>query len=227
MSKGEKLGKKVAQPAFDYNLIQGAFKDALSRYFENRKQIQKLLDFYRPALEQITKHANIATRALESVNNELNNSKTLQEVTALQERIKTFVKKFESSTDASLHFPRGVLTIRNPKEIRELPTADEIADRVFQKLEERMKNKVNPINVLPSKNAVAGLPDRTSWGDIRIKFTNKFDVEVYLRDRFLKKYSHEDLGFVRKNTKDRKPDKQWDFLMQLALSYQNIRLLKP
>jgi len=64
---------------------------------------------------------------------------------------------------------------------------------------------------------VVKLPSPAFWEHIRIQFMNEFDVQIYYKRTFLGKYSHEALGLVRKNTKDKLPDKQWRLLQQLSV----------
>ena len=57
---------------------------------------------------------------------------------------------------------------------------------------------------------------RPNWNDIALKFVNDFDVQLYVRGKFIGKYSHEHLYFYKGNTKDKKVDVQWEFLRRIS-----------
>lgn len=70
------------------------------------------------------------------------------------------------------------------------------------------------------------LPPDTTWPDVEIKFKNRFDVEIFLSKKFLKSCSYQELGFFKSRTKDKSPDKQWDFLRGLAAIYATAQQQK-
>lgn len=64
------------------------------------------------------------------------------------------------------------------------------------------------------------------WRDMEIKFLNQYDIDIYFKGKFLKKSNHEEMGFFRKGTKDKKPDKQWKLLELLSVIYSNKKHAK-
>ena len=60
------------------------------------------------------------------------------------------------------------------------------------------------------------LPIGTTWENITIKFKDEFEVEIFMKGKFFKKASHEDLGFLKSN-KSKKPDRGWNFLLLLSV----------
>jgi len=215
--KSKDMSFKVTVSIFDNSRIRGAFQDAMKGYADNQKQIQQIFDAYKPAIEAIAKHANI----FYEISNSFNNSAIAKEAAALQEQIKSITEKF---TLPILPAKEPSLDVPITGGIQQYPTADEIAESVFQKIKERIIDKGGSKKVMDAFgiNSPIKLPAGAQWEDLRIKFKNEFDVEVYFQDNFFGKYSHEKLGFARKNTKDKKTDKQWYFLHQLAVIYNNI-----
>ena len=89
------------------------------------------------------------------------------------------------------------------------------------------ENKPQEVKILTEKDTIIKLPIGTQWDDLEMKFENKFDVSIYYKGKFLKKYDYIALGFSRTNTTDKKSDKQWDFLIKLSITYKNSRLMEP
>ena len=61
------------------------------------------------------------------------------------------------------------------------------------------------------------LPERTIWEDVEIKFEDEFGVEVFVKGKFFKRASYEDLGMYKSGTKEKEPDIQWHFLLLLSV----------
>jgi hypothetical protein len=60
------------------------------------------------------------------------------------------------------------------------------------------------------------LPVKT-WEEVEFRFKDKHTLSVFCKDKKIGTYDYADLGFVRKNTTDKKFDKQWDFLYILSV----------
>jgi hypothetical protein len=82
----------------------------------------------------------------------------------------------------------------------------EIKKEIQEKSKDSMEQNKEKIN----------LPEKTSWEDITIKLLNIYDIEIYVKDKYFGKYSYKDIGLLRKNTKDKSPNRQWEFLKELS-----------
>lgn len=76
-------------------------------------------------------------------------------------------------------------------------------------------------------NAVVTLPDGAVWNDLECRFKDGHTFSVFYKGKRVGDFDHEALGFARKNTKDGKPDKQWQLLQQLSIFYESDAGLKP
>lgn len=100
--------------------------------------------------------------------------------------------------------------------------AEKTTEKIFEKIKESsQQNKIIKTKIIPIK-----LPEKSIWEDIEIRFKNQYDIEVYLKGKFLKTSNYEELGFFRSNTKDNDPDKQWGLLRLLAIIYNNKKIAK-
>ncbi len=89
---------------------------------------------------------------------------------------------------------------------------------------EIIRGKVKPSQRAKLKSGAPSEPifqlsPGTKWEDIEVKFRNPVEIEVFVRDKFLKSADCQDAGFFRSRTQDRSPDKQWSFLRALAAIY--------
>ena len=69
--------------------------------------------------------------------------------------------------------------------------------------QKRLKNKINPTNI----------PSNAKWEDITIKFVDGHNVDIKCKDK-TNRSDYKEMGF--EDSKSRKPNKQWEFLKQLA-----------
>lgn len=79
---------------------------------------------------------------------------------------------------------------------------------VIDKVSDKDNNKDFPI---------ISLPQNTQWEDIEIKFKDKFEIEIFVKNSSLGCKSFESLKFCS-GTKNKKPDKQWIFLELVSIS---------
>lgn len=81
------------------------------------------------------------------------------------------------------------------------------------------------IDIFP--NAVVDLPDGAKWDYLECRFKDGHTISVLYKGKQIGNFDHADLGFARRNTKDGKPDKQWQLLQQLSIFYESDTSLKP
>lgn len=97
----------------------------------------------------------------------------------------------------------------------------------IRKLELYAKNIMNNGTGLTKKYIKPlTLPPETIWEDITIKFKNKYEIEIYVKDKFLEIASNENMGCYKSNLnkEEDNSDKQWEFLQKLSVSNGNFDL---
>jgi len=106
------------------------------------------------------------------------------------------------------------------KIVGERKRIDENNKKIFAyqvgKLLELKKDISEKNGVNEKKIVILDFPENTNWEDLTLKFINKYEIEIFLKDKFLKKVNNEDIGFYDGKSKDKNPDKQWGFLLQLS-----------
>ena len=68
------------------------------------------------------------------------------------------------------------------------------------------------------------LPANTLWEDIKIRFKNQYDIEIYVKGKFLEKTSNDKMGLCK--AEDKKPDRRWEFLQKLS-TFSISKSVKP
>lgn len=74
---------------------------------------------------------------------------------------------------------------------------------------------------------VVKLPEGTAWEDLELRFSDAHTVTVVHKSENHGSYDYADLGFAMDNTKDKKPNKPWLFLHQLAIAQQYKQVTLP
>ena len=106
------------------------------------------------------------------------------------------------------------------------PSVTEIADAVYEKFIRR--NQAYPPALQPSAaEPVVPTSAGLRWEELDLRFKNPHTLAVHHRDKFIGDFDYTFLGFARKNTKERKPDKQWAFLSQLSVAAAYSRSFTP
>lgn len=90
----------------------------------------------------------------------------------------------------------------------------------------RMIRRIEPIEEVTPKSLIQ-LPFEAEWKYLECRFRDGHTISVLYKDKLIGNFDHESLGFARKNTKDGKPDKQWELLKQLSIIYQHNTNFKP
>lgn len=81
--------------------------------------------------------------------------------------------------------------------------------------------------IIESKCAVVELPSDTRWEHLELRFKDPHTLSVFYKGRRMRDCDYSDLGFARKNTRDRKPDKQWGLLIQLSIIAEQKKIMVP
>lgn len=83
------------------------------------------------------------------------------------------------------------------------------------------------LEIIESKRAVVELPSDTRWEHLELRFKDLYTLSVFYKGNRMRDCDYSDLGFARKNTRDRKPDKQWGLLLQLSIIAEQKKMMVP
>lgn len=92
---------------------------------------------------------------------------------------------------------------------------DQSVDTIVSKVVELLKKDASQTLVIPI--SIVPMPVGATWDHIGVNFTDPHTLRISYKGKLVGAYDYALLGFARKNTKDRLPDKQWGFLLQLAI----------
>ncbi len=220
----KKALKILAQSRFNVERVHKIFIDSLGPSLAFGESIRKSLEARRPFFEDIARRANELTLAFESIN-KIQNDSTLKMVSDAQEKVKSLLTNL---MPLELESPYPIKEDRFYSLPSSLPvqskiSAEEIAERVYQKLNANAKGKAK--NILYKAKRIVLLPEGTNWEDLKIIFKNEFDVIVKLKDKYVNTYNCATLGFVKKSSHD-KPNRQWELLRLFALLSSNPMQMK-
>lgn len=65
---------------------------------------------------------------------------------------------------------------------------------------------------------IVNLPKGTEWKDLEFRFKNTHAIDVFYRGELVGTEDYERLGFGTGNTRDKNPNKSWEFLRLLAIT---------
>jgi len=204
------------------DLIKSSMKQVVETLNKQAPMLDNMFKQQMPMLQEIVKRANEDFKKYHVMMENLGVADRLIEIEKERIRMEKFVinfieqsKIFYVSRTEHLIVPSRTHEKHYDDKINlDDQTIKKIADILFEKLEEKKENSISKEN-LHSRNRLT-FPDEKHWDALRLEFVNEFDVEIYSGKTFIKKVSHEDIGFVKKNTKDKKYDRSWDFLYKLS-----------
>lgn len=61
------------------------------------------------------------------------------------------------------------------------------------------------------------IPEGIKWENIEIRFSSPYDVEIFVKGIREFKTDYRKMGFANKRSKDKNPDRQWEFLRKLSI----------
>jgi len=108
---------------------------------------------------------------------------------------------------------------------RRYPSAEEVADVVVRKLEQRNQAK-QQIEFDSNKRAIS-VPDWAQWEELRLDIKDTRSFDIFHKYQLLGNYDYEAIGLVRSNTERKVPDRQSEFLSLLALTSMPGNKFKP
>ncbi len=206
---------KVAEQAyFDAQRIQGILLESAKPYLEMQKRFESAIESCRPFLDIAVQQANRLNEIYQLGG--FDNSGFLRQLTAMQDSIISLVKGAELPTlDLPPH--DGIQNLVIPVARHHEVSGQNIADAVAEKVIAHIESHADLNKVLGSVDPVVKLPKNFRWSDITIQFINNCDVRIYYEKKFVGMFSHEKLGFVRSNTKEKTASAQWKFLQHLSI----------
>lgn len=214
-SKAVLLQNRAILNNLNSSFIERSFEDALKQFNDSQEAAQKILNANKPSIELIARQASMLAESVKAVKS-FRDSSAFKMASELEAKVKAMAEIFTIPQIAIMqnHNESYEYILQTPK--REA-TAEEIAEIVMQKIDERISGKKLKSALTPP---CIEMPNTASWEELEIKFINQFDVEIFHNGEFQKKANYEELGFGRQNTKDNLPNKQWEFLRQLAIIYE-------
>lgn len=218
ISKDSQKRINTVGPLFNSAIIEAAFKSAL----EAQNTLQDSLKTHQPAFDALAEQANKLARTFHS----FQKNGFLDQLEKIQEDVKAMIEGMTSRLRIRPSDFDSTHVIYVPPPHPQV-SEEKIADQVFEKIWNRIEQRAPLSRVFLGQNSVVTLPHGAQWEDVEIRFADDSNIDVYYKGQFLKQYSNEELGFIRKRTKDKTPDKQWGLLKQLALASNNIKLWQP
>ncbi|OFZ53857.1 MAG: hypothetical protein A3D92_04425 [Bacteroidetes bacterium RIFCSPHIGHO2_02_FULL_44_7] len=101
------------------------------------------------------------------------------------------------------------------------PTAEEIADSLRTKLSQQ-ESTTSELLERHNTQVKIPVPAGANWNEIEIRFTSEaHSILVFHNDRKIDEYTHDEIGFSKKNTGNRGPNRPWGLLLQLSLYVGN------
>jgi hypothetical protein len=179
---------------------------------EAEKKIENFKKMLQPQLEIFEKMAK-------QINEQLTSSGILETMEKAEEVYSRFLKSYQPEIRDTFILPRNYSrAIFTDEDI------DAISEKAAEKIMEKIKEDSNLRPVI--KKPIIEIPPRTTWEDIEIRFKNRYDIEIYIKGKFLKSVSFDMVGFSKEKTKDKEPDKQWIFLEKLSIICENKKIVK-
>ncbi len=230
---------KKSKEIFNNSHIQDLLKDALKKYSNSQKQIEEAFKRYRPQISKMTEQANIVASRFKDIGKRLDRSGILREISKLKldNQAKTLMEQLELPAILEKHYFHNItlppmsppmtkqpITPTTEKEAMLVSAVKKLSKQVVS-MEELVKSRFKEESAI-FPEPIIKLPSKTHWEDIKIMFENKYDIAIYRRKKFIKKFSYKELGFACKNKKDKNPDKQWEFLRHLALIYKSKKSMR-
>ncbi len=164
-----------------------------------------------------------------------------QAISIHQEILKTFdfsafIRSVEEAQRSFIEFQKNFSIFSAPKREMFFPTReksrevvivkeiseqqeDRIADKVFARLQIGVSDGSDRLH-LNTNNKIINIPKNASWESITIAFESPQEVTVCFKDNFVGRFSYDDLGFHRENTKLKRPNMAWGLLLILANSME-------
>jgi len=181
---------------------------------EAEKRLEDFKKMLQPQLESFEKMAK-------QINERLASSGFFEAIKKAEEVYSSFLKSYQPEIRDAFISPRNYSRAFLTNE-----DIDAISEKAAEKIMEKLKTTSKQSLLIENKISLIKLPPKTIWEDIEIRFKNMFDVEIYCKGKFLKNSNYEKLGFLRENTKDKKPDRQWELLRLLAIIYNSKKITK-
>ncbi len=180
-------------PSFEHAIKEQQKLTQLAKAYENLGlPIKRLQEAMKPAIENAQKVQDKLTTYIEESRNH-----NVQ-----------FLKNIEKNKELFNYTP----PTRHP-------SAEEIADAVLQKMAVHQSTVVKGKKIKKSLPVVK-LPLEARWEDVELRFKDGHTIDLFYKHEFKGGYYHADLDFAMGNTKDGRPDKQWQLLSLLSIATQ-------
>lgn len=210
----------ITRPVFDAEQIQKTIASSVAPYFEQKQMLEDMFKRQAPFIQAVVEQMNEAAKTYKLMIDNLGSSGVFRHMTEMtRERVKMAESLKNIIKKPKIIFPRAEMKIlpRQPQREISLELKDQIVDEIVEKLLKRIEEKGNVSRILPSENeAKINLPEGARWENIKIAFVDGHKVEIYYNNKLIDKFDCEKLGFSMNNTKDKRPNQQWELLHKLS-----------
>lgn len=210
---------------FDADFLREQIVESSKHYLALSKVLEINFEWQKPFIENIVRDLNNTSRIYSSF---FENGSLIKQARIIQEKLNDTLKNVAQTCVALA--PPQITYIPSHSGYREIyiaPTPapnhaeiiteeaiEKISLRVFERIEE--KKLISEYQEKPRAKNRLTFPEEKKWDALTLAFINEFDIDIYSGKKFIKKVSHEAIGFIRKNTKDKKYDRTWEFLSKLS-----------
>lgn len=222
MKKNSKIIKRAItiSPIFDIKQIQKTIASSVEPYLEQKQMLEDMFKQQAPFMQALAEQMNEAAKNYRLMINNLESSGAFRHIAEMtRERAKMAEYLRNIIEEPKIIFPKSEMKIipRQPQREISLELKDQIVDEIVEKLLKRIEEKENVNKILlPENYAKVNLPEEARWENIKIHFINSQEVEIYYNNKLINKFDCEKLGFSMNNTKDRRPNQQWELLHKLS-----------
>lgn len=187
------------------------------------RKAQEDMEHMRPLFEQAAKFHRQTQEAFAPI---INSVWTLQETArpALQAIFASRKMLTDVARAMRLDHELGAKMFILPSRQRQ-PSAEEIAEALFKKLEQN--NQVKQRTKASDKKKVILVPAGAQWNELRLDLKDNRSIDVSYKKQVIGNYDFEYFGLVRKNTDRKIPNRQSEFLKLLAFATMPGVAFKP
>jgi hypothetical protein len=213
--KHKNLFKKYNMSSSDYFFKQGGLTQIIELIFQVEKELRLgHINKIKNKLLTLTKNEIISTYYELLLNIDISELLTIgagfREYQKEENKYRIFFKE-RLTNDLKKSFKTSLSDKPNRHDSIEL-LINSLMNKINSKIdftESRNTSKTNTNNIIPIK-----LPPNTKWEHITIQFLDYDKVRILAPNNFKKNVNFREMGF--ENQKNNRPNKQWEFLYQLA-----------
>ncbi len=195
--------------------IHSSAMQNLASVFEQHREIQERVTLVIAPMVQAVDHIQQIMRPYLAQATQL---QEMMESVTRSVRLPDISRVFEEKEMVYIVRPQPTIVRLDPDSV------DEIIEKVVATLKRERQSVVYQEVTVPK--AMVAMPEGATWADTELRFMNAHTLKVLCKEKVIGSYDYAALGFARKNTRDGKSDKQWQFLTQLSIIIET-KIVKP